>query len=146
MGLGGDPEMKKAAKDKAVYAFVRRGDMLAPEMDYDRAALEGIAQGQRVRLSIEHWRNLDRLRAYWATLQEVVRATECCATAETLHNVIKLETGLVNVVKLPGGPMIKVPASIAIESLSEPDMIAFFKSAERYLAETFGWVPERSPA
>ena len=52
------------AKDKPVFAFIRRGNALVPELDYDLSALDGIAQGQRIKLEIKQWRNLDRLRAY----------------------------------------------------------------------------------
>lgn len=134
----------KKTKDKPVYAFTRRGDALVPEMAFDCRALDGIAQGQRVKVSIEQWRNLDRLRAYWATLHEVRDATDCCATVEALHNAVKLNTGLVSVVSLPNLPVVKVPASIAIENLTEPEMVEFFKAAERFLSETFGWSSERA--
>lgn len=33
--------MAKPPKDKPVYAFIRRGEALVPEMEWDRRALEG---------------------------------------------------------------------------------------------------------
>jgi len=129
--------------DKPVYAFVRKGNALVPEMELDARALDGIKQGQRVRIEIKEWRNLDRHRAYWAMLHDVVAATECALTPERLHDVIKLEAGLIEHVRLPNGYMVALPGSIAFDKVSEAEFIAFFNAAERWLAETYGWVPER---
>lgn len=129
--------------DKPVYAFVRKGNALVPEMDFDARALDGIKPGQRVRIEIKEWRNLDRHRAYWAMLHDVVAATECALTPERLHDVIKLEAGLIEHVRLPNGYMVALPGSIAFDKVSESEFIAFFNAAERWLAETYGWVPDR---
>lgn len=129
--------------DKPVYAFVRKGNALVPEMEHDARALDGIKQDQRVRIEIKEWRNLDRHRAYWAMLHDVVAATECALTPERLHDVIKLEAGLIEHVRLPNGYMVALPGSIAFDKVSEAEFIAFFNAAERWLAETYGWVPER---
>lgn len=129
--------------DKPVYAFVRKGNALVPEMEFDARALDGIKPGQRVRIEIKEWRNLDRHRAYWAMLHEVVAATECALTPERLHDVIKLEAGLIEHVRLPNGYMVALPSSIAFDKVSEAEFIAFFNAAERWLAETYGWVPDR---
>jgi crotonobetainyl-CoA:carnitine CoA-transferase CaiB-like acyl-CoA transferase len=138
--------MKRKTKDGPIFAFIRKGNSLIPEFAYDAAALDGIAQGQRVKVSIDEWRNRDRLRAYWAMLTECNKATEAAANVRALHAAIKLETGLVELIALPGGHVVKVPSSIALEAMPEAEMIAYFESAERYLAQTFGWVSERNAA
>lgn len=132
--------------DKPVYAFIRRGNALVPDMEFDGRALEGIAQGQRVKIEIKEWRNLDRHRAYWAMLHEVVAATECALSPERLHDVIKLEAGLIEHVRLPNGFMVALPGSIAFDKVSEAEFIAFFKAAERWLAETYGYASEARAA
>lgn len=130
--------------EKPVYSFIRRGDALVPEMEYDRRALDGIAQGQRVRVDLKEWRNLDRLKAYWSMLHEVVAATGANGlTAERLHEVAKLQNGCVDVVMLPSGMPVAIPSSIALDKMSEPEFIAFFQKVEAWLAETYGWVSER---
>lgn len=131
-----------AKKDKPVYAFVRRGNMLVPEMQRDIDALQGIAQNQRVHVDIKEWRNLDRLRAYWAMLGEVVAATEAAPTPERLHEVVKLETGIVDLIRLPNGMTVAIPGSIAFEKMSEDEFVAFFKGAEKWLGENYGYVRE----
>lgn len=132
--------------DKPVYCFVRKGNSLAPEMDYDLRALDGIANGQRVRLDIKEWRNLDRLKAYWSLLHDAVQATGRSIAAEKLHEVIKLETGLVDLIRLPNGITVAIPSSVAFDKMSEPEFIAFFQAAEEWLARVYGFVSEREQA
>ena len=131
------------SKDTPTYAFVRRGNTLVPEMDMDIAALDGIAQNQRVKVEIKQWRSLPRLRAYWATLRDCIAATECAPTVDTLHKEIKLNVGLIERVRYKG-MLVQIPASIALHELPEPDMIAYFQAAEKYLAEEYGFTGERS--
>lgn len=128
--------------EKPTYAFVRRGDALVPELDMDCRALDGIAQGQRVKVEIKEFRNIGRHRAYWKMLHEMVAATECALSPERLHEVIKLETGVVDLIRLPNGMTVAIPGSIAFDKMSEEEFIAFFQRAEEWLARTYGWVPE----
>lgn len=133
--------------DKPVYSFIRKGVYLVPEMEYDTHALDGVAQGQRVRVEIKEWRNVDRLRAYWAMLHDVVAATGANnLTAEKLHEVLKLHNGCVDVILLPSGQAVAIPASIALDKMSEPEFIAFFQKAEDWLARVYGYVSERRAA
>lgn len=132
--------------DKPVYSFIRKGNSLVPEMDYDLRALDGVANGQRVRLDIREWRNLDRLKAYWSLLHEAVSATGMSVSAEKLHEVIKLDTGLVDLVRLPNGMTVAIPASIALDKMSEPEFIAYFQGAEEWLARVYGFVSDREQA
>ena len=128
--------------EKPVYAFIRRGDALVPELDMDCRAIDGIAQGQRVKVEIKEFRNVGRHRAYWKMLHEMVAATECALSPERLHEVIKLETGVVDLIRLPNGMTVAIPGSIAFDKMSEEEFVAFFKAAERWLAEAYGWAPE----
>lgn len=132
--------------EKPVYAFIRRGNYLVPEMEYDLHALDGVAQGQRVRLEVKEWRNLDRHRAYWATLHDVIDATDCALSPERLHEVLKLETGAVDLIRLPNGMTVAIPGSISFDKMGEDEFVAFFKRAEEWLASTYGYVNERAAA
>lgn len=138
--------MSRGAKDSPVYAFQRQGTHLVPEMEYDISALDGIAQGQRVRIHIMQWRQSSRLRAYWSMLNDCVKATDCAPTKKALHNTIKLGIGLVDEVRLKDGTITLVPSSISFDNMSEPDMIAYFAAAEKWLAENIGFVSERKAA
>lgn len=129
--------------EKPVYAFIRRGDVLVPEMDYDLHALDGVANGQRVRIEVKQWRNLDRLRAYWATLQDCVDATGCAPTKEALDSYVRPAVGYVEAIRLASGHFVGIPKAINTRDCDEPEMIAFFMAAEKLLAEQFGFVSER---
>lgn len=129
--------------EKPTYAFTRRGDALVPELDMDCRALDGISQGQRVKVEVKEFRNVGRHRAYWKMLHEMVAATECALSPERLHEVIKLETGVVDLIRLPNGMTVAIPGSIAFDKMDEAEFVAFFQSAEKWLADTYGWVPER---
>lgn len=131
--------------DKPVYAFVRKGNMLYPEMEMDTHALDGIEESQRVKLEIKNFRNLQRLRAYWAILHECIDATGCAPNVKSLHNAIKLKTDHVELVQLKGGLVVAVPASIAFENMNEGEMITFFMAAEQFLASEYGFVSNFNP-
>lgn len=131
-------------KDKPVYAFVRRGNMLCPDMDMDLRALDGVPQNGLVYLDIRKPRNPARLRAYWAMLNEVVAATDCAPTPEQLHEIIKLELQFVDLIRLPNGVTIALPGSVAFEAMTEHEFINFFQRAEEWLARTYGYVKEQA--
>lgn len=133
-----------AKSDKPVYAFIRVGNTLVPEMEYDRQALDGIEQGQRVSLEIKHWRNRARLRTYWATLQDCIDATGCAPSKEALDAYIRPAVNFVDTLRLANGFMVGVPRAINLRDCEEPEMIAFFNAATELLAREFGYVaPER---
>jgi hypothetical protein len=131
------------SKEKPVYRFVRRGDALLPEMDYDMGALDGIAQNEGVIVDVRQGRSNPRLRAYWAMLRECINATECAPNAAALHEAVKLNTGHVTLIRSRNGMTFAVPGSIAFDKMTEPEMVAFFRAAERWLASEFGFVPDQ---
>lgn len=128
--------------EKPVYAFIRRGNSLVPEMQYDLQALEGIEQGQRVKVEIRQWRNLDRLKAYWATLQDCIDATGCAPSKEALDAYIRPAVNFVDTIRLANGFLVGIPRAINTRQCEEPEMIAFFNSANELLAREFGYAPE----
>lgn len=130
--------------EKPVYAFIRKGNALIPEMAYDLQALDGVEQGQRVKVEIKQWRNLDRLKAYWATLQDCIDATGCAPSKESLDAYIRPAVGFVDTLRLASGHLVGIPRAINTRQCDEPEMIAFFKAAEELLARDFGYVaPDR---
>src|SRR5690554_4186416 len=134
-------------KERPVYAFVRRGDHLVPEMEFDRRALDGVAEGQRVRLELKEFRNVARHRLYWSMLSDVIAATDCALSPERLHDLVKLETGLVELVALPTGMKVALPGSIAFDKISEAEFVEFFNRAVEWLALTYGYeLPEEIAA
>ncbi|MBX5131649.1 hypothetical protein HJB80_02940 [Rhizobium lentis] len=135
--------MSKRA-EKPVYAFIRHGNSLRPEMAYDLQALDGIEQGQRVKVEIRQWRNMDRLKAYWATLQDCIDATGCAPSKEALDAYIRPAVNFVDTLRLANGFLVGVPRAINTRECEEPEMIAFFNAATELLAREFGYVaPEQ---
>jgi hypothetical protein len=133
--------------EKPVYSFLRKGNTLVPELEYDASALEGIAQGQRVRVDIREFRNVARLRLYWCMLHEVAAATGANGlSAERLHEVAKLENGCVDLVRLPTGMTVAIPASIALDKMAEKEFVEFFQKVERWLGEVYGYVAQERAA
>ena len=132
-------------RDKPVYAFVRRGDCLIPEMAYDLQALDGVAQGQKVKVEIKQWRNMDRLAAYWCMLQDCIDATGCAPSKEALDGYIRPAVKFVDTIRLANGFLVGVPRAINTRECDEPEMIAFFNAATELLAREFGYVaPDRA--
>ncbi len=129
--------------EKPVYAFIRKGNALIPEMAYDLQALDGVAHGQRVRVDVKQWRNLDRLRAYWATLQDCIDATGCAVSKEALDAYIRPAVNFVDTIRLANGHLVGIPRAINTRECDEPEMIAFFLAVEELLAKDFGFVIEK---
>jgi hypothetical protein len=131
---------KKSSETPSIYC-VRYGSNLVGEMAADRERIAEIKEGERVRVDVRTGRVPSRLRFYWSFLHEVVKATECCPTAEALHELIKLETGYTTPVKVRGYTVL-VPRSIAFSSMSEEEFTKFLQDGLRFVAETYGITPD----
>lgn len=134
--------MTAKRKNSRPICFVRHGNALVPDMEIDLVALDGIANGQRVRVEIEQWRNDDRLRAWWAYLWDCLKATGENAnwSLEALGNFVKLNCGHFEVFELPDGTQYKQAKSIAKASkMTEAEMVQLFRATELFLAERFGF-------
>ena len=131
---------KKAERPR--YGFRKRKGALWPDMAFDARMLESIAEGELVHVEIKRFRNNDRLRSYFAMLNDVIEATDCSLSAERLHEVAKLETGCVEHVRLPNGLLIGLPGSVAFDRMTEGEFQAFYHRVEEWLAKTFNYVRE----
>lgn len=124
----------------AIYV-IRKGGALYPEMKLDHDTLMEFPAGERIKLTAHTARSPKRLRFYWAFIREVVKATECAPSAKAFHEVVKMETGYTDDVRLKGFT-VKVPASIAFDKMDEPEFEIFLNNALRWIAETYGVTPE----
>jgi hypothetical protein len=125
-----------------VYA-IRRGDTLIGEMEADREWIRQQPSGERIKVTLHTGRSPSKLRFYWAFLGKVVKATDCAPSAETLHELVKLETGHTQPVRVKGYTVL-VPASIAFDRMSEDQFGIFLESAIQFIAATFGITPEQA--
>lgn len=132
-----------AKNELAPVYCVRRGDSLIGEMEADRDWIRQQPNGERIKVSLHSGRSPSKLRFYWAFLGKVVKATDCAPSAETLHELVKLETGHTQPVKVKGYTVL-VPASIAFDRMSEDQFSVFLESAIQFIAATFGITPEQA--
>jgi hypothetical protein len=132
--------MAKKEENPPFYA-IRVGGVLKPEFQADLTALERFPQGQRIKVTLSTGRSPSRLRWYWSFLHKVRDATDCTPNVESLHELIKLETGYSTPVKIKGYTVL-VPKSIAFGSMSEEDFSKFCFLAEEFIAKSFGLTAE----
>lgn len=132
--------MAKKAETAPIYVQ-RRSAGLWPEMKMDADAIARLPYGERIKVTISSARSPRRLRFYWSFLHKVVESTECCANAEALHSLIKLENGYTTPIKVKGFTVL-VPSSISFESMGEDTFQEFLDKAIRYIAATFNVIPE----
>jgi hypothetical protein len=119
----------------------RKAAGLWPEMAMDADAIAQLPYGERLRVTLHTGRVPKRLRFYWSLIKKVVDATGCASSAEALHNVIKLECGYTEPVKVRGLTIL-VPASISFEAMSEEEFTKFLADALLYVATNFAITPE----
>lgn len=131
-----------AKKDeKPEFYCVRKGRVLEPEMEADLKALEAFPQGQRIKVTLSTGRVPSRLRFYWSFLHKVVEATEATPDVESLHTLIKMETGYVVPARVKGY-IINLPRSISFASMTEDEFSRFLEGAIKFIASSFGITPE----
>jgi hypothetical protein len=133
--------MIKKAPEHPPFYLVRDGDRLIGEMEMDREMIREFPVGQRIQVDLRTGRVPSRMRFYFKFLREVVKATECAPHTKALHQMVKLRTGYTDDVII-GGFIVKVPSSIAFESMDEPTFEGFLNNAIRFIASEFGVTPE----
>jgi hypothetical protein len=134
--------MAKHKETPDVYV-IRDGDRLIGEMEMDRETIRQFPAGQRIRVELRTGRVPSRLRFWWAFLHEVVSATECCPTAEALHETVKLMCGYTTPV-LVKGMTVMVPRSISFSSMTEEEFTKFLADGLRFIADHYGVTPEQT--
>jgi hypothetical protein len=133
---------KKASENPPCYV-IRDGDRLIGEMEMDRETIRQFPAGQRIRVELRTGRVPSRLRFWWAFLHEVVSATECCPTAEALHETVKLMCGYTTPV-LVKGMTVMVPRSISFASMTEEEFTKFLADGLRFIGDHYGVTPEQT--
>lgn len=134
--------MAKASEAAPIYV-IRRGDVLCPEMGLDSELIQRFSQSERIKVTLHTGRSPAKLRWYWAYLGRIVKATECAPSPESLHELVKLETGFTTPLKVRGYTVL-VPRSIAFSSMSEQEFGDFLEGAIRFLSDVYGVTPEQA--
>lgn len=133
--------MSKKEKEAPPVYCLRRGETLVGEMAMDRARISELPAGERIKLQFSTGRVPSRLRFYWAFLRDVVEATECAPNAESLHELVKIETGYTTPVRVKGFTVL-VPRSVSFSSMSEEEFMQFLAGAEKFIASAYGVFPK----
>lgn len=131
--------MAKSSEKPAVYVLKRDGGLFG-EFEMDQEAINSLPNS-RIKVTLTTGRSPSRLRWYWAFLREVITATECCLDTESLHSLIKLNVGLVTPVMMKGFTVM-VPKSVSFSSMDEENFSNFCNAAVKFIAETYGVVPQ----
>ncbi len=127
-------------KETAPFILRRtsRGLEAVDAMDHER--LQELPLGKDVEVVIKYRkRSLPQLRAYWAGLHELVKATESYPTAEHLHEAIKWKLGYVQPLATIGGGTVYIPDSAAFSAMDAGDFKVFLDQAQKLCLETWGF-------
>lgn len=131
----------KTDREKIPLVLRRTERGLEPRSQLARDALAQYAVHSDVEITIKKRRSLPQLRLYWAMLQNVVAATDAWATAEHLHDALKLDLGYTTPVKTMDGKLVMIPDSVALAKMDSAQFQRFFDAAAARLAEVCGFDP-----
>lgn len=126
--------------DEAPLFFERRLGGLFPACPAAEKALSAVQGRVRVKITRTQGNN-KRLALYWITLGIAAPMLDEQApglTDELLHKVLKDRYGLVKVVKLPSGEIIKDYDSLGFASMTEPERAKFIDWAFTTLSKWLG--------
>ena len=133
--------MSKPDREKMPLVLRRTERGLEPRSQLARDLLAQYAVHSDVEISIKKKRSLPQLRLYWQMLQNVVAATDAWATAEHLHDALKLDLGYTTPIKTMDGRLAMIPDSIALSKMDSAQFQKFFDAAAARLAEVCGFDP-----
>jgi hypothetical protein len=132
--------MSKPRSNPIIVKRTERG--IAPVSTYDDERLSGDAIGTEYDLVKRSRRSLPQHRLYWQALSHIVAATELWATAEHLHDEIKLSLGYVRKsIDLRTGREAIAVDSTAFNAMNADEFKTFFDKAVVLLAEHLGTDP-----
>lgn len=114
----------------------------APYGAYSADMLDGLIMGQVLTCTPRKGRTLPRNAAYWAGLQQAVKASGAWPTASHLHNDLKRLCGYVDTYHNPltGRDEIRVQ-STAFDAMSESEFAAYFALAQMKFIAAMGFDP-----
>jgi hypothetical protein len=131
-----------ARRVKPTIQVEKRGGQLLPITEYDALAMESHSEGQLYDIAPVAERSNPHHKLYWATLGNVVKATNGWATSAHLHDDLKILCGHYrSVVNQANGGVYYVADSIAYAKMNQDQFKEYFDQAMAKLAETIGYDP-----
>lgn len=129
------------AKRKTAIVVEKVRGRLVPVSAYDAEIIDAMPDRAQFDLVRCDSRSNPQNRLYWLMLHHVVKATGKWATAEHLHEALKLDLGYVTVrLNLLGQPYIATD-STAFDEMGPAEFKAYFDQAEARIAEVTGIDP-----
>lgn len=102
---------------------------LQPHANYDREMLDGLQNGETIRIQISRYRSQPRHRLYWVILRQVVKNTNFFTSEKNLHHTLLVGCGVVEPVMSPDGDITFMPSSTAFDAMDEDDFKPYFDRA-----------------
>lgn len=112
------------------FMFLRSdGKALWPRARFDLALLGRFRRDVPLEARIAEKRSLPRHRLYWAVLQAVVDATGKWASAEVMHEAVKMHLGYFEMVADLNGELRARPKSTSFGKMDEAGFREYFNAA-----------------
>ncbi len=109
---------------------------LAPADDASGAALRKVPVGDVVACEIRRPRNGSQHRLYWVMCTAVAINHEQLKDAESVHQVLKMLTGLTDKIALKStGEIVQIPRSISFSKMSADEWDTYFERAKQAVCE-----------
>lgn len=122
--------------ERADIMVVRRGDQLHPLSPFDGESLRAFPAGKALRVDPKMPRRSNpQNRLYWSLLRLVCENLDGDLEPDTLHEWLKIKTGLVKPVPLRNGGVDYVPSSTAFNSMGHDAFTKYFAKV-KLLIET----------
>lgn len=134
--------MTKRSKESAGCIVRRTPKGLVPVSGFDMEQLINHPLGSEFKLVRLTKRSLPQHRTYWKALSIVAANDERWATAEHLHQSLKMACGLVTeTFNITTGEVVLVPDSTSFEAMDQEEFQIFFDRAMASLSAAIGWDP-----
>ncbi len=129
----------KTDRERAPILMRRGRGMLFPIGKFDEERLAELPEGATIEVTIKRRRSNPQNALYWATLANVVAATDSYPSADHLHDAIKMALGFTMPVKMLNGELIYVPDSTAFGKMDAAQFKSFFDRAMELLNKLTGY-------
>ena len=127
-------------KDKRPTPIVRlTGGRLTPVSAYDQEELAGFANGAEFDLKPRGKRSTPHNGLYWLQLGHIVAATDAWATAEKMHDWVKVKLGYVSPIFGPNKEIIGMTVdSTSFKAMDQAAFNVFHEQAAALIAREMG--------
>lgn len=123
---------------RPIYVKPRWPGFLAPASRIDEEIIGALPKEVEFEITIKRKRSLPQLRAYWAGLTDLVRATHAYPTPEHMHEALKFHLGYVTPIKKLDGSTMFIPDSAAFDAMDAAQFKGFLDDAQKVCLEIWG--------